>query len=223
MAIRSAGAFNTASTTFDLQQEWSNAGAAAFPVTNMSLQRVQVDQLALLVLPSQSVLGSFSIDSAFVTQSTPSGLTTFGNGTVAGTLSASSSGTTCLFNGSLNQTQLIPAVEPQLTFGANICSQPQLDAGGNPNGLQEITVSFEQSLQSTIVSPLAQYLFQPGSTVSVRIVMSFVLTGSTYRDRVSATVKIPVPAAGTSGLADGVTGLQAWYLQPITGVTVTSP
>jgi hypothetical protein len=228
VTVKSSGAFTTNSTIINLAQQWSTAAPTGFPVTNMSLQRVQVDQLALLVLPTQATLGYFSIDSATISQPNSSGVkVSFGNGTASGTVLKSDAGTKCVSNGVFTQTPLNPVVEPQLSYFADICAQPQLDAGGSPNGFQVITVTFEQSLTGTVAAPQPDYVFNPGSTVTVRIVMSFTLNGSTYHDRVSATVNIKVPPA-ISGLQDIVTGLTSWNLGPLnqsdpTQVSITSP
>src|SRR5207244_8573727 len=92
LTVVSGGRFSSVSvSSTDLRQEWFNLlGSAAFPAESLSLQNVQVNQLALTVVPSQAVIGTFTLKGTVI-----SGATTFPTGTVTGTLHQAAVGAPC--------------------------------------------------------------------------------------------------------------------------------
>jgi hypothetical protein len=188
LAVRASGSFDVASGTFNIFQDWTNpANAPAWPIaTTLDHQVFQTSQLSLLVLPTQSVLGTFSL-SGTVT----SGSSNFGTGSVASqTLRAANPGEqVCITVGPA--ASLGNAAEPALVYFAQVCSQQS-----SVPGLQAITVNYTQSVNGAVPAGSNPLAFTGG--VTMNLALDFVLTGSSSADRATVTVHAPIVNQATN-------------------------
>jgi hypothetical protein len=188
LRVVAAGRFTSIDlTSVDLQQQWFNlVGANAFPAESLTLQNVRAGQLALLVVPSQSVIGTFTLNGTVVSESM-----TFPTGTVTGTLHQSAGGVNCgqLTMGPNAPFANAPAGFPsQVGYFGEICAEPVTVNG--VAGFQQVSISYVQSLSSSMMNPGAYLLT---GTVRIKIELSFTLQGATTADKATATISIVVP------------------------------
>jgi hypothetical protein len=183
LSIKSTGGFTDVHGTFNVYQDWSNPiNGPAWPIaTSLDHQVFQVSQLSLLIVPSQAILGTFSLKA---TTTSASGAVSFGTGTVpAGSLRAAGPGeTVCLTVGPA--ASLGNAAEPGLVYFAQVCTQQAAQPG-----FQQISVNYTQSVGSQL--PAAPSLLLFTSNVTMKLQLDFTLVGSTP-DKVTATVAVPV-------------------------------
>jgi hypothetical protein len=205
--IKSNGQFTTfppagASQKIGAYQGWYSHDPLTGALDSLSQQGVDVKDLALLVIPTQNVLGSFSL-SGTVTSGTSDQIA-FGTGR-AGTTSApitlprSVGGVRSCVPLQSSNLPMPNAVEPGLSFSAIICAE---DAPGQA-GFQQIVITYSQSISHPITAAELPVLF--ANHVTVKIALNFTLTGSTTSDAVSGTITIPVKPIGctaSSGDAD---------------------
>lgn len=188
LVVRASGSFNIASGTFNIFQDWTNpANAPAWPIaTTLDHQVFQTSQLSLLVLPTQSVIGTFSL-SGTVT----SGTSNFGTGVVPSqTLRAANPGEqVCITVGPA--ASLGNAAEPALVYFAQVCSQQSSVAG-----LQAITVNYTQSVNGAVPAGSNPLAFTGGVTMNLQL--DFTIAGSSTGDRATAAVHVPIVNQATN-------------------------
>lgn len=221
LAVKSNGKF----TTFDsrntyVRQEWFNASQlddGALPITHMTSQLVQVTQLALLVIPTNTTLGSFSMKAQVVGANATYPVAIIG----PGALSASpTSDVTCSVQAALNTPFASPPADlpAQYGFSGSICANATTLNG--VGGFQQVTVNFTQSVftgeRSNPVLAPGKWAFPGGGTIDVNIELDFTLPGGTP-DFVKGTIRIPVGTPGTAGSTSNLSnlaGLFQWTLGP---------
>jgi hypothetical protein len=149
----------------------------------------QTSQLSLLVLPTQSVLGTFSL-SGTVT----SGALNFGTGVVPSqTLRAADPGEqVCITVGPA--ASLGNAAEAGLVYFAQVCSQQS-----SIPGLQAITVNYTQSVNGAVPAGSNPLAFTGG--VAMNLQLDFIIAGSSTADRATATVRAPITNQATNCMA----------------------
>ena len=191
LVARASGSFNLASGTYNIFQDWTNpATAPAWPIaTTLDHQVFQTSQLSLLVLPTQSVLGTFSL-SGTVT----SGALNFGTGVVPSqTLRAADPGEqVCITVGPA--ASLGNAAEAGLVYFAQVCSQQS-----SIPGLQAITVNYTQSVNGAVPAGSNPLAFTGG--VAMNLQLDFIIAGSSTADRATATVRAPITNQATNCMA----------------------
>src|SRR6185503_14011337 len=196
LTISSNGQFtslpNPSADAIDIEQSWVNRPTIPdTQIGTLSTQQFSVKHLALIVIPTQNILGTFSLSGTVTSDTASATPVNFGTGTVSGTLQAAvSRGENCqsvnIVNGPLN-----PPNEPLNTSGTNALGfSASVCAVDNGNGFQTITVDYAQALTGPIAGSANPLLFK--NNVRMRIVLGFTLTGSTHADQVSATVPVTV-------------------------------
>jgi hypothetical protein len=217
LKVVAAGKFTSVNlSSMDLQQQWFNlVGANATPIDSLTLQNVRAGGLSLVVVPTQNVLGTFTLKGTVI-----SGGTTFPSGTVSGTLMKSVSGLSCGITAGPNAPfSGVPAGFPtQIGYFAEVCAEPATVNG--LAGFQQITVSYVQSLSGSVMNP-GQYALS--GAVQIKLELSFTLTGAATADKATATVTIPVPTPQLRSLTnlDGTRVL--WTEQNPAPPVVTTP
>jgi hypothetical protein len=204
--VKSNGKF----TSFDYAgtfavQEWYNPSAQVdgFPVGALTKQAVQVTKLALLVIPSNNVLGTFAVSGQV-----KSGTTTFPAGSVGGTLTASANGVSCSIEATPRPFSNPPSGLPsQYRFYASICAEPTTLNG--QAGYQQVTVNYIQTFDSQEelnpgFNPGA-WTVQPGY-VDVGVQLDFTLPGNAP-DMVKGTIRIYTGDAVSTGFGSSVPSL----------------
>jgi hypothetical protein len=208
--------------TFTAVQNWNTAtqtdvATALANGGSLTSQYIDVHQLALLVVPTQAVLGNFTL-SASVQADSAGATTSFGTGTVSGALIAAddSHPNPCVTAGPL--ASLGNVYEPQLVYTAQVCAEASTDFPG----YQRITVSYNPSLAGTVPGSQVQYVFH--NPVIIHVGLDFTLNGSQVQNHVTATVTIPVanPSYGCTGNFD-FTAFACSTIFNTTGVSVTTP
>ncbi|HEY4217823.1 MAG TPA: hypothetical protein VGM67_11845 [Gemmatimonadaceae bacterium] len=224
LSVITSGAFTDLQKgTFDAVQNWntlteSDAGAAMASGGSMTAQYLDIHQLALLVVPTQAVLGNFTMTASVQADSSGT-LTSFGTGTASGSLTAAddSHQNPCVGAGQL--TSLGNSNEPQLVYAAEICAEQSADFPG----FQRITVTYNPSLNGTVAGSDIKYVFH--NPIVVKIALDFTLTGSQAVNHVTATVTIPMdnPTYGCTPAPFGQPGFACSSSFNTAGVTVTTP
>jgi hypothetical protein len=217
LRVVASGKFNvTTAANTDLQQQWFNmVGAPALPVDSLTLQNVRTGGLGLLVVSSQSVLGTFTLKGTVISNGVA-----FPTGTVSGALNKSVAGVVCGLTAGPNAgfTNLPAGFPPQLGYFAEVCAEPATLNG--VSGLQQISVSYVQSLTGSIMRP-AQYLLT--GNVQMKLELSFTLAGSTFADKATATITIPVPTPQLRGVKNLDETKVLWTQQNPAPPVITSP
>jgi hypothetical protein len=218
LRVVSAGKFSTIDLLqMDVQQQWFNLiGAPATPIDSLTLQNVRAGGLSLVVLSTQTMLGSFTLKGTVI-----SGGTTFPTAAISGMLFKSMGGVTCGITAGPNAAFAnAPTGFPsQIGFFAEVCAEPTTVNG--QAGFQKITVSYVQSLAGSIMNP-GQYALS-ASTAQIKLELSFTLPGGALPDKATATVSIPVPAAQLRSLTN-LDGTRVLWTQQNPGLpVVTTP
>jgi hypothetical protein len=199
----------------DVKQEWFNAiGATAFPADSLTLQNVRASQLALIVVPTQDVIGTFTLKGTVI-----SGSVTYPTGVVSGTLRKSDADVSCGITVGPNAkfSNVSPEMQSVGYYGA-VCSEPTT-VNGVP-GFQKISIDYVQSLASSIMRPGQLVL---GAEVQVKIELTFKLSGATESETVTATVNLALPEPILRGLTNLDETRVMWSQQNATAAVVTTP
>jgi hypothetical protein len=225
---------DTQNTSYLIQQQWQSGdltGATGWPANDVSIQQLSVSQLALLLLPSQSDLGTFTLTATVTADSTYDSLT-------GAIVPAATYFETAVMSGELLRGSTVDqsdqyCIEKQgggigtLTGAAALLPTefhvaPSICAGvatTDPTK-QQIYVGFTHSLLSDVVNgDLAANPLIAGSAV-VQLTLTFQLKdangNSLPQDFVSGTVTIPAgPVRPVSGLT--------WKTVPGSAGIVTTP
>ncbi len=189
LTVKSNGAFtDVKATDAVITQEWltTSGSLSSSPFSELTGQGAEVDQLALLVVPNNADLGSFTLTGTVMSNGT-----TYGTGTYSTEVFESDNGKTCYRSA---QTGLVPsaALDPNLRYSVAICSAP---ATSQP-GFQVITVDYTQSLAGSIFN--ASYPLFSG-TAQFKIVLNYHLALGNVTDGVSALVTVPIPLPHFAG------------------------
>jgi hypothetical protein len=190
LSVVTGGAFTDIKKgTFNAVQTWNTASesdvaAALAAGGSMTSQYIDVHQLALLVVPTQAVLGNFTLTASVQADSSGT-LTSFGTGTVTGSLGAASDNNPnpCVSTGPDNS--LGNPNEPQLVYKAEVCAEASPDFPG----YQRITVNYNPSLAGTVAGTNIKYVYH--NPIVIKVALDFTLTGSQAVNHVTATVTIP--------------------------------
>ncbi len=222
--IKSNGQFTTfppagASQTISAYQGWYSHDINTGALDSLMQQGVDVKDLALLVIPTQDVLGSFSLRGTVTSGATDQ--ISFGTGS-AGTAGAplvltkaTAGNRSCLPLQPLNQPMPNP-IEPGLSFSAIVCA---MESPGQP-GYQQIVISYSQSISTPITAAQLPVLFS--NHLTVKIALNFTLTGSSTPDAVTGTITIPVKPIGCTASSSDV-GAPLLCSNNFGGFTLTTP
>ncbi|MDB4876517.1 MAG: hypothetical protein JWM41_2963 [Gemmatimonadetes bacterium] len=223
ITVVSTGAFTSINLqSVGLDQRWYSAsGGPAFPVYSLNVQRLDINQMALLVVPAQATLGHFTLNTQIV-----NGAYSYPVASISGdVLRSETSGTRCSDVAAPAGTAYAnaPADFPtaNITFAADICAAPT--TVGTNTGYQAITIDFTQSMTHAIINPDPKFVLggATAADVYVKVDLFFSLTPGGTSDHVSAIIRLPLNAPRSADINDG-NGHDLWTQTSAAPLVVTS-
>jgi hypothetical protein len=193
--VEGNGTFTTVPTAREItaSQGWLNSGS--WPnddlIETLNTQLLSIKHLALVVVPTQDVLGHFKL--AVTVTSGPNDATVFGTQTVEGDLFKSTGAENCNAaqvgpNALINNPNepLNSAGNTALGYAASVC------ANTSDASFQEVSVNYSQNLIGTVAGngTPAPLLFT--DHVTLTLTLRFTLSNSTHEQAVTAKAVIPV-------------------------------
>ncbi|HVX40456.1 MAG TPA: hypothetical protein VHB25_12870 [Gemmatimonadaceae bacterium] len=218
LTLKSDGSFTDVSAaTVSLSEEYFTTGTSLVPDSILT-QTAEVNQLALLVIPNNADLGSFTLAGTVTSNGKNYGTGTYQTEVYEGTtdqLCQRSATTGLVPAGAINTAHQ--------RWHAAICAAPST----TQPGFQVITIDYTQDLEPLIYDSTYPMFSDP---VQVKVVLSYTLKKGNTSDQASALITINVPATkklpvGTA--ADGTSLVYQRYYDvhnlPLSISNVVSP